>query len=70
MDKIKPTIFKITEKEVKDMFFEMKESGYLNKNRTLNKKQIFAVLDYVECDEFLAKDIRRSIGNSIKNVVV
>ena len=70
MNKIKPTVFKITKEEIEDIFFEMVSKGNLKSNSKLTNKQIVNILGQVECDEFLVKDIRRSIKNSIEDVVV
>ena len=69
MYKIKPTIFSITQEEIKDTVDEMIEGKILQENLKLNKKQIIDILSCVEGDEFLAKDIRTSIRGSIIEVL-
>ena len=68
MNKIKPTVFRITKEEIEDLFFEMRESGRFKDNSKLTDEQIVDILSCVECDEFLAKDIRLSIKGSIEEV--
>lgn len=69
MSKIKPTIFTITKEEVEEIFKGIVEERILNANLKLNKEQIVNVLESVECDEFLAKDIHMSIKSSIVEVL-
>ena len=52
-----------------DMIDEMIQEKLLRDKTKLSRKQIVEVLSYVECDEFLAKDIRNSIRNSIQGVL-
>lgn len=65
MHKVKSTIFNISKEEVEEIFNEMIENKRLRNNLKLNRKQIVTILDYIECDELLAKDIRISIEESI-----
>ncbi|MFA5248645.1 MAG: hypothetical protein WC415_05565 [Patescibacteria group bacterium] len=69
MRKIEPTTFNITKEEIEDMIDEMIQEKLLRDKTKLSRKQIVEVLSYVECDEFLAKDIRNSIRNSIQGVL-
>jgi hypothetical protein len=69
MRKIKPTTFNITKEEIEDAVDEMIQEKLLRDKTKLSRKQIVEVLSYVECDEFLAKDIRNSIRNSIQGVL-
>mgnify|MGYP001566627064 CR=1 FL=1 len=64
MSKIKPTIFRITKEEVEEVF-EEKFDLYVK----LTERQIQLILDCVEGDEMLAKDIRNSIIGSINEVL-
>ena len=63
MSKIKPLVFTITENEVRNIAREI-----LPTNKFSNE-QVKKVLEYVECDEFLAKEIRISIVTSITEVI-
>jgi hypothetical protein len=69
MHKINPTTFNISKEEVEDTVDEMIEEKLLEGKIKLNRKQIVEVLSCVECDEFLAKDIRKSIRGSISEVL-
>jgi hypothetical protein len=69
MCKINPTTFNITKEEIEDTVDEMIQEKLLKVKTKLSGKQIVEVLSYVECDEFLAKDIRNSIRNSIQEVL-
>ena len=69
MYEIKPTIFTITKEEVEEIVQEMREDKTLGRRCELNKEQIVSVLEYVECDEMLAKDINMSIRSSICEVL-
>jgi len=69
MYKIKPTIFSISGEEIEEMVDEMIEENKLEANARLNKEQVIEVLEHVECDELLAKDIRMSIRDSILEVL-
>lgn len=66
---IKSVTFNITKEEVQELFSEMIVSGIFKKNKKLSNVQIKKTLDCVECDEFLAKDIRNSIKDSILYVL-
>lgn len=55
---MKQTRFTITEEEVEELAEELDI-------RDLSGKQIQSVLDWVECDEMLAKDIRSSIRGAV-----
>ena len=69
MQKIKPTVFRITKEEIEDIFNEMIEEERLEGNIKLNRNQLINVLACVKGDEFLAKDIRTSIRGSIFDVL-
>jgi hypothetical protein len=69
MRKINPTTFNITKEEIEDTVDEMIEEKLLEAKTKLNRRQIVDVLSCVECDEFLAKDIRASIRGSIQEVL-
>ena len=69
MHKINPTIFNINKEEIEEMVNEMIKEKRLETNLKLNREQIVKILDCVECDELLAKDIRMSIRNSIVDVL-
>ena len=69
MYKIKPTIFTITKEEIEETAKEMIKGGILEANFKLSRKQITHVLECVECDELLAKDIHMSIKNSIREIL-
>ncbi len=69
MSQTKATIFKITKEEIEDVFSDMANSDMANDNLKLTNKQIKIILEYVECDEFLAKDTRRSIESSIGEIL-
>lgn len=69
MHKINPTIFNINKEEIEEMINEMIKEKRLETNLKLNTEQIVEILDCVECDELLAKDIRMSIRNSIVDVL-
>lgn len=60
-----PTIFTITKEEILSHLEELKEVGKVNGNKKLTRIEIKEVLDSVEGDELLARDIRNSIRNSI-----
>lgn len=55
---MKQTRFTITEEEVEELAEELDI-------RDLSGKQIQSVLDWFECDEMLAKDIRSSIRGAV-----
>jgi RecA-family ATPase len=63
-------IFKITKEEILGHFKELKISGEIDKNKKITDMEMKKVLDFVECDELLAKDIRKSIRNSILEIVI
>ena len=63
MSKIKPVVFTITEHEVRKIVGEA-----FPKNK-LSNQQVTEVIEYVECDEFLAKDIHAAIVASIAEVI-
>jgi hypothetical protein len=69
MCKIKPTVFSISEDEIRDIADEMINEKILKNNLKLSREQIIEILAYVECDEFLAKDIHMSIRGAIVDVV-
>jgi hypothetical protein len=69
MQKIKPTTFNITKEEIEDVVDEMIKEKILKSKTKLSRKQIVDVLSGVECDEFLANDIQRSIRNYIQDVL-
>lgn len=69
MYKIKPTIFNITEEEIRGTVDEMIAEEILETDLKLSKKQIAKILTCVECDEFLANNIRTSIRSSILEIV-
>lgn len=69
LDIIKPTTFNITREEIEETVEEMIEEKIFGQNIKLSKEQTIKVLSYVECDEFLAKNIRTSIRDSIVHVV-
>ncbi len=66
---IKPVTFNITKEEVQELFREMIASEIFEKNKKLSNVQIKKILECVECDEFLAEDIRNSIRSSILYVL-
>lgn len=66
---IKPLVFTITKEEIKDNFNNMIEEGVLESKLQLSDSQITEVLSYVECDEFLARDINLSIRSSLVEVI-
>ena len=51
------------------MFAELIENEQLEPKTKLNASKIRKILEYIECDEFLAKDIRSSITRSIKEAL-
>ena len=63
MSKIKPVVFTITEREVREIAREI-----FTKSK-LSEVQVKEAIQYVECDEFLAKDIHASIVASIAEVI-
>lgn len=67
--KSKSVIFNITKTEIEEIFEEMIEGKIFPNKTKLNKNQINQIMDFVECDEMLAKDIRSSIRNSIVEVL-
>ncbi|HBR78876.1 MAG: hypothetical protein UR66_C0014G0003 [Candidatus Moranbacteria bacterium GW2011_GWE1_35_17] len=69
MYKINPTVFTISEEEVKETVKEMIERGRLGADLKLNRMQIVKILACVEGDGMLAKDIRASIKGSIIEVL-
>ena len=69
MYKIKPTIFSVSKEEIEEMVNEMIKEEKLDVNSKLNREQVIKVLECVECDELLAKDIRMSIRGSIAEVL-
>lgn len=68
-EKNKSVVFNITKTEIKEIFNEIIGEGILPNNAKLNSKQISKVMDFVECDEMLAKDIYISIKKSIIEVL-
>jgi len=62
-------IFKITEEEILGYFRELKNIKKIDSDKTLSKKEIKKVLDYVEFDEMLVKDIGNSIKDSILKII-
>jgi len=62
-------IFKITEEEILGYFRELKNIKKIDSDKTLSKKEIKKVLDYVEFDEMLVKDIGNSIKGSILKII-
>ncbi len=66
---LSPTVFKITKEEILEYFRELKINREINKNKKMTDKEMKKVLDFVECDELLAKNIRSSIKNSILEVI-
>lgn len=69
MSKIKSVVFTITKEEIEDVNNELIELNLLNAKTKLTAIQIRNVLSCVECDEFLARDIRNSIKESIHYVL-
>ena len=64
MQKIKPTVFTITEEEVRGIAAAAYPRGII-----LTNKQVKEILSCVACDEFLAKDIQSCIESLIIEVV-
>ena len=62
-------IFKITGEEILGYFRELKNIKKIDSDKTLSKKEIKKVLDYVEFDEMLVKDIGNSIKGSILKII-
>ena len=62
-------IFKITEEEILGYFRELKNIKKIDSDKTLSEKEIKKVLDYVEFDEMLVKDIENSIKGSILKII-
>lgn len=66
---IKSVTFCITKEEIEEIFNEMISDRVLEKNQKLSEDSIINILNYVECDEFLAKDIRIAIRAAIVEVL-
>ncbi len=64
-----PVTFKITKEEILEHFKKLKINGKINENKKITDMEMKKILDFVECDELLAKDIRKSIRNSILEIV-